>query len=377
MSLRIQVLSAEGSFAVLEDAWRQLDRRDSTAAVFTTWEWLSTWWRYYGAGKELALITAWDEDQLVGILPSYRWRRRALWLLPIRELRLVGSGGDTSPDYLGPVFDDSYRASASLAIARFLAQDMRGWDVLRFSDLAASDFADDLLRALDAAGGRRSLSTDSEIRLIRLPQSWNAYLQSISGPRRRAVQYSRKVAVQKLNAVLHVRRAGPELRDAVDDLIRLHRSRWEHKAKGAGAFASDAYVGFHREVIERCSANDWIRLYSLDIADKAVAIVYCYRYRAETLHFQSGFDPTYRNRSVGRVALAHAIEQSIEEGSTVFDMLKGDHDYKAKYANDQRRTLRLLAFRGTARGVAAGLLSMARDRWKAWRRISVPEVEAP
>lgn len=59
---------------------------------------------------------------------------------------------------------------------------------------------------------------------------------------------------------------------------------------------------------------------------------YCYAWRGTTLPFQSGFDPQYEKLSPGLTLMGFAIEQAIREGQTCFDMLRGEYDYKKRWA---------------------------------------------
>jgi CelD/BcsL family acetyltransferase involved in cellulose biosynthesis len=190
----------------------------------------------------------------------------------------------------------------------------------------------------------------STIQVARLPATWDEYLAPMHRDRRYRVRHLRRNALQKLEARMHVASTEAELSGAVDDLIKLHRARWDSKTDGQGAFRSQRYVAFHREVIGACHANGWIRFHRMEVAGKAAAVFYCYRYRDEVLYFQSGFDPSLQSFSIGQVLMGFAIETSIAEGARVFDLLKGDHGYKNSWSNDVRQTVDVVAHNTSALG---------------------------
>jgi CelD/BcsL family acetyltransferase involved in cellulose biosynthesis len=66
------------------------------------------------------------------------------------------------------------------------------------------------------------------------------------------------------------------------------------------------------------------------------AAVYGFLRNGKFYFYQSGFDPAYRNSSVGLVALALTIRHSIEDNATEFDFLHGNEEYKFRWARDSR-----------------------------------------
>ena len=55
-------------FISLKNTWDMLLEHSSNE-VFSTWEWLSTWWKYFGNNKKLLILLAKENDRIVGIAP--------------------------------------------------------------------------------------------------------------------------------------------------------------------------------------------------------------------------------------------------------------------------------------------------------------------
>jgi len=65
---RVEWVGDERRLAALAPAWDRLSReRDQTP--FTRHGWFSSWWKAFGAGRELSVCTAWRGGALVGVLP--------------------------------------------------------------------------------------------------------------------------------------------------------------------------------------------------------------------------------------------------------------------------------------------------------------------
>lgn len=68
MITRIREINTYGDFLDLETAWKDsLEGQNHT--IFSTWEWLSTWWKHFGEDKRLLLLLAKNEDRIIGIAP--------------------------------------------------------------------------------------------------------------------------------------------------------------------------------------------------------------------------------------------------------------------------------------------------------------------
>jgi CelD/BcsL family acetyltransferase involved in cellulose biosynthesis len=95
--LVVSVLESISDLDALRDEWDRLLERAREASPFLSWDWQQGWWRYYGSDQALRLCVARRGGRLVGLLPLYRQRAGVPGLRHDR-LRLVGTGGDTSPD---------------------------------------------------------------------------------------------------------------------------------------------------------------------------------------------------------------------------------------------------------------------------------------
>lgn len=342
MIFQVKEFTSMEACRALQPQWNVLVERAANVTVFSTWEWQSTWWKHYGASNELRVIGVFDADRLVGLLPLYVKRRPLAPGISVREICLVGAGGDTSPDYLGAAIDPEHEREVAATLAARVTDRRSGWDVLNLTDMSPGIFLDALAERLRNAGVETRVSTCSTIQIAKLPPTWEGYLAAMHRDRRYRVGKLRRGAAKNLEIQFRLPQNEAEARAAVDDLIALHRKRWESKDE-AGAFRSPSYVGFHREVIEKCNLHDWIRLYRVEVAGKTAAIFYCYRYRGDILYFQSGFDPDLAQFSLGQVLMGLAIESAIGEQATVFDLLKGEHPYKNSWSNDERTTFNLVA----------------------------------
>jgi CelD/BcsL family acetyltransferase involved in cellulose biosynthesis len=361
--LQVRTISSQEGFSAIAAEWERLHSEAHVASVFNSWMWQYAWSDIYGHGQPLRILVASRGNAMVGILPLYI-QTVAILGLPVRRLRVIGSGGDTNPDDLGPFFARGCETAAASALARAVLT-MKGVDVVELSDL---DSRSPLPSAMKLEAERMqmecALGQSEKIAYLELPGDWKSYLASVSGHRRWHILSLRRKLAAAHRTRFFVWQDAANLDRALDRLAELHRQRWGTASK---SFASREYMALHRAAMKECLERGWLRLYCLEIDGEIGAMIYCYRFRKHVFMVQAGFDPAYAKLSVGNVLLGYALEHAIGEGNAVFDFLRGEHSYKQLLATGCRETLTVTAFRQTLGAVAyrAGRTYLAKAKEKA------------
>lgn len=342
--MHVRIIDSSSEFAALEATWEALQAGAAVTSVFVTFDWQYQWWRAYGRGRSLRLLVATCGDDVLGILPLCVSVERVMGY-PVRVLQFVGTGGDTSPDDLGPVL----AAGREAEVARLLADAavrVPGWDVIRLRDVQpGSVFTAAMAGAARSAALSCTVGRSERIAYLDLPQTWDAWLASLHRDRRYRVRKIRKdLLAAHPDARFWVWRDGATLDAGVDRLIQLHHARW-HDAGQRHAFSSPEYVAFHRAVMHACFGRDRLRLYALELGGEIAAMFYMYAFREGLYLMQTGFDPAHAKLKPGHVLLGWIIEHAIGERRRVLDFLKGEHRYKEELATGERETASVTAFR--------------------------------
>jgi CelD/BcsL family acetyltransferase involved in cellulose biosynthesis len=162
-----------------------------------------------------------------------------------------------------------------------------------------------------------------------------------------------------LSLNLRQSRSVEELRTDLGHLQSLHGARWGSKSR---AFADRAYIAFHQDFASRLLERGLLRLFVLEDAGKAVAVLYCFRHGRTVYYYQSGRDPAYGSYRLGLLLIHWAIRECIAEGAEVFDLLTGTEMYKQRWATDCARNLRI---RYTRRGIIGRSIAASRSIWES------------
>lgn len=335
-AIEVRCLTEEADFLALEGEWHRVSERCSSLSVFQTHAWQRIWWKHYGSGS-LHTLVAFSDSKPVAILPLYRSTQRLPLVRPLEVLRPIGIGGDTSPDYLGQIAIDEHARDTAAAFARHLLLRGSDWDVLELTDLSATCPLRAALASAQLPDGCAIAEDSTRIRYCELPPSWELYLKSLSSHARQSVRSIRKKFLSSSENRLFQWTDAARLDYAVDQLIRLHNLRWEERADHH-AFSSERYNAFHRELMHEFLRAGWLRLYCMETAGEMIGVFYGYRFRGTLHHFQGGFDPRHEKVRAGQCLVAFAIESAIAEGCTCLDMLRGDYEYKKRWAPLVRET---------------------------------------
>jgi hypothetical protein len=260
-------------------------------------------------------------------------------------LRFIGTGGDTSPDYLDAIVGTDEAEQTLKSFADFILDKLEDWQLLALSDIPSNSL---FLRYLIDATSRQGLATKkvvcAHISYIDLPDDWEEYLKQLSVNRRAQLRRSRKKLYSAGDAKFFVISDEEGLDWAIDKLTELHHKRWRGRAEHY-AFSSPNYISFHKSVMHEFIKQNRLRLFCLDLDEKTISILYCYRWKDTIYYFQGGFDPDYQHLQPGQVIMGHAIENAIQERLKVFDMLKGNYEYKASLAKSCKYTWFFYAFK--------------------------------
>jgi CelD/BcsL family acetyltransferase involved in cellulose biosynthesis len=344
--MQVHLLTTPEALEALRSEWVALQDRVPQTSVFMTWEWQFLWWKHYGQGQPLRVLVVQEGEKVLGILPLYLQTRRVFRFFPVRLLRNVGTGGDTTPDDLDPLIDPAQAGAVVAALVDALLTQPMGQDLICLADFQpGSEFARQLRVRSQALGRTAQEATSATITFTGLPTRWNTYLESLHRDRRNVIRRFRRKLEGAAGARLFTWSDAQTLDQGIDRLIELNRARWA--GRGGQAFGSEAYCGFHRELMHALFAQGRLRLHGAEVDGRIVALLYCYRFRDRVLYFQSGFDPAQAALRPGLTLMGHAIEQAIEEGAQVFDMLRGEYDFKSQWAKQKRRTAQTTVFEGS------------------------------
>lgn len=340
--MRVIEIASEDGIARLRQTWRRLYDLSSDATPFQSWEWNEAWWRHFGARKKLRLLVFYassSDASLCGIAPLYVARHLGT---PLRRLAWLGTG---QSDYLGPLSLPEHREAVAAALLRHICSGLRGWDMADLQELAHdSCLVAQLPEVPNQPGDGRSVLAMQSLPFATLPEQWEAYIRSLGKRMRSNLGYYDRLVTRTWPTARYSVASGAEVETGMSALFELHQKRWNSKWL-PGALGGRRIQAFHREVAARFDRCGWLRLHLLQLDGIAQAALYCFADKGRTFYYLGGFSPGLAKYSLGTLLTGRAIRRAIEEHCVEFDFLRGEEDYKKRWATEARKNWRILLLR--------------------------------
>lgn len=297
-------LAAEG-FDTAAGPWTKLLEDCPTNTVFVTPEWQQLWWRHFGGGRTLDILSVRDGDGLVGLAP-----------MRLGGCKMALVGDKNVCDYSDFIVSTAHVKDVLPLLFEDLSK--RCWNRLVLHSIPAGSPTLELIPDLaKAQGWSVELAQEDVCPRAELPDDWETYLNGLTKKDRHELR--RKF--RRLDSAGDVRFYLSEAPDKdMDDFIRLHTLSREDKAE----FMTPEMEVFFREVVTLPQAG----LHFVEVDGIRAAAIIRFDYDNSRLLYNSGYDPRFASLSVGLLLKAWAIREAIETGMKCFDFLRGDEPYK-------------------------------------------------
>ncbi len=338
--LSSQIVKTLRDFYRVKKEWNALVEASPKGSFFLTSEWLGTWWSVFGKGKRLRVLFLRDEEgHLVGGAPFYIRRRWVKKLLPIREIRFIGTGGLVCPDHLTCLAAVGYEAFVAQAVHDFLVSSQREWDLFVLSDADEEDPFCKVLEGKLRQSGRAFLEKNEGDVVPFIPlqgNSWETYVGTLKDSTQKNIRRRRKKLTTEFQMGFVRTGKRETLQEDMGTFMELHGKRRE-SIGGRDKFGLKEYRRFHTRLARKCAGRDWLHLSFLELNGERVAAQYGFEYHRRLFAYQTGFDPRYKQSGVFQVLLGYVIEDCCGRGFQEVDLLRGGESYKYDWTQSARK----------------------------------------
>jgi CelD/BcsL family acetyltransferase involved in cellulose biosynthesis len=296
-----------------------------------THEWLSAWWRSFGAEETVALSLTSEAGQLLGGA-----------VLAGGDGRIKGGAINAYSSIWDVVAaDDDARMALWTSIAR------RGRSRLSFIRLPGDGRSRRIApEAIRQEGFHVAVRSERRSPYIDLPRTWEDLIASLSSNSRSQVRKKRR----------RIERAGRlRLRTATDAALErdlntffnLEASGWKGEA-GTAILQDPPAKRLFEEFAHEASERGWLRLQMLELDGKAIAADYSCVLGDSIFVLKTCFDEAHSRLSPGTVLRGESIRSAIEQGLSTFEWLGAPDAYKLHWGGNLHSAVGLYAYRGPA-----------------------------
>ncbi len=308
--------------------WSALIEQDPKATPFHRPEWLIPWWRRLGSGELHALLFRGWNGRPVGFVPLFihQWMGR-------RQVTLAGTG---VTDYPGLTALPDAAAECARLTFEYLRANRERWDVCDWPDLRE----DSPLIAAVPPAFQSDTSEGLPCTRVRLPSDPDDYQSGLPHGLRRTLRQAEQRLEREGELRFETLRGDPG-RPVLDELFRLHETRWADRGGPESMLDRPAVQRFLLEASRRMSATGRLRLYTVRFRGELAAVILGFIDRGRVWGYITGMDPELGRFSPGSLVLSHAIRDAIGEGASAWEFLRGDEAYKFQWGAQKMPKLRL------------------------------------
>jgi len=325
----IEIITTERKLRELADSWETLEKV-AQVSPFSTYAWVATWWRHFGEGRPLRVLAAYDKDRLVGIAPFYIAGNPL-----VKRLEFIGSG--RLADYGDLIIHPEADRVGIIGDFVDAAIEMAGWHIMALNEIPG--WSPNLQVLVETTGKRAELLTSicesNTCPCIELEKDWDSYLAGLG----RKITSDLGRRRRRLNELGRFKTVFIEECDdlSINDIIRLHGFHEQ------SIFQKTDHHNFFIDVTKVFADKKMLCLGVLKSVGGTIAFHYNISCGNKLYNWLTGFDPTYRKVSPGKILLAESVHRAFDLGSTRFDFMRGDEDYKFFWTNGAHVSINIQA----------------------------------
>ena len=310
--------------------WAELVEADPSGTFFHTPAYLKLYWEEFGETPDHLLLAFAEEDDgtQVGAVGFERIGATLRFL-----------GGTEVTDYMGPVGTPGRQDAIAKELWTALLQ-RQDWTEADLRGLPQDQPWLGLLRDTAAGQGLQVDETEDQngvAPFLPLTASWEAYLEALPSKLRHEIKRKARKLTEEAGPYRIVAATRETLNPLLDRFVELH-----HMSEGPkGVFMVPGMEIFFRRLGEAFCADGSFRLMFIEVGGQLAAGTIGFAFGGTYSLYNSAFDRTWGNLAPGMVLVGEDIRLAIEEGREVFDLLKGDYQYKYRFGAHARAIQRL------------------------------------
>ncbi len=331
--MSIELIETEPKFHDLKEEWNYLVEHSASRVPFLRFEFLSSWWQTLGGGEwsegKLAILVHRNSSgELDGIAPFFHTDGRVLFL-----------GSHEISDYLDFIAKPHQLGTVINDVLKYLHNPaFPAWEILDLYNLLDSSPSLPIIR--EAAPENGFSLTEEVIQpapYIHLPDSWEAYLESLQARYRRDIEKKIINADHYFLPVSWYIADDPARLDGdLDDFLELMSNHPEKES-----FLTSAMIEQIKLSSRAAFEAGFLQLAFLQVGDIKAAGYLNFDYADQIWVYNSGINTLFENISPGWVLLGKIIHWAIENGKNKLDFMRGDERYKYQFGGIDKEVLRL------------------------------------
>ncbi len=333
-ALSLKLINTIEGFQSLKNDWDILYDNCERSSVFSSWDWVFTWWEVFKDQfkRELFILALYQENELVGLAPfQICTPPPPKSLIQGKTLYFIGNG-EAFDDSIVSEFQDfivlpEHESEMIQLVSTYLINHNDKWNF--------ADFEFVLKDALILQCFAKSSKNTHKIDRCKLEEGVRFSIPKVDS----FEQYQETMG--KRWSKMFIKKGGKLLRSgdvttvttesldsinpALEKLAEMNCNRWEERTENC-IFDSNRFVDFHQKVMTRLIPKKRAAIKTLYLNDEVLASYYIFTDKDQIHYYQSGFYRKYGNKfSPLFVLVCNEIGEAIKKNQ-LFDFMFSDDE---------------------------------------------------
>lgn len=344
--MKAKIITATEELDAFKAEWNGLLKRSLSDVVHLSHEWVTAWWHNFGKGKELCVITVYnDRGELLGIAPLMR-SAQSYRNIHVKKVSLLANGHSPSSNII--VSRENPEEVVDFMAERMLA--MTDWDIMELTKVDQKNLACELfLNNLKKRNQPYGVKSNIESPFITIDSDWEAFFdrkskrfkKSMRNKINRADKFE-DISINRINI-----RGG---RDAViGDMISVSGKSWKKK-NGADLHTNNEAQGFYLDICDNLGPSGNIMVWMLSKGATPVAFEFHITYNGVVYPIRADYDDAFKSLSPGSVLEYNIIKTLFEESKVrEYNSCGHTYDYLLNWTDCTRKLINVEIFNSGCR----------------------------
>lgn len=330
-----QVITDPLALHELLEPWRAI----AGGHPFHSPDWLSTWWKHYGEGHQLAVFTTRDAiGNPRAIAPFYMesssFRTR---------IRFLGSG-NVCTDYQAIALSHEYGDLALEELVRSIDKTTQSFSKWSGCQLELDGVSPDatwypqFCQQMQRCGYTLREQPIESTYVVQLPDTWAEYLATLSkGFRRKPKKCMTRFESEGIT--FHLANDLETVLNKLPVLCQLHQKRRQMLGQ-PGSFADQKFLPFLLDVARRFAPRQQMEMQWCQQGDHIICMHLLFIHDQTASMYVSGIEPELLSIEPGHLLITGSINNALSRGIKRYDFLRGDEHYKHLWNGQPHRLVR-------------------------------------
>jgi len=354
--LNIFVIDTLKELEKYRPAWEAILEQNHNDIPFLEFDWIRLWWEYLGGNRELFILAAQEDKEIVGFFPFMLLRKG--WL------KIISFIGFPQAYYMDFVLMPQYRDESIDSAVSYLMGKGKNYLVDLDQMHRASPNFMRIYEYVQEKGypvyccGTEDLYID----LTRFTDFDDYYYAVISSHIRKNIKRREKKLKELGDFYFR-----PLDLQRLEDVFSIHRKEWRKRDDRSG-FSEGKTKEFFIRLLSSQTKGFQAHMDAIQIDDKVIAFRYGLSCRDKFLFYRVGYDLDFHQYSPGILIYKEKIKQCFENGYAMLELGPGDQHFKSQWTCGKSYVNRLIL---PTRGVVSYLfyyLYSIKDRMRLLMR---------